>query len=218
LSRSARNRTGSNRSRPQAVKRSAGNAAAKPATPKPATPKPGTPGPGGPKGAVRPAAKSVPGTAPRSGPPRGRAAVTVPGRSTWATSAPLPALIAALLGLFLLGLIVGIGGALVHYMRVSVGGTALPTGTVLGVLAVGGVAFAGGVLLRSRLGAAIPSAGWLVAGMVLSSPKAEGDILIGGAGIDYGFLVGGVALLLAVCALPYGLLAAGPAADVEPTP
>ena len=66
------------------------------------------------------------------------------------------------------------------------------------------------MLVRSRLGAAIPSAGWLVAGLVLSSPKSEGDILIGGAGMDYGFLVGGASTLLAVCALPYALLAAEP--------
>jgi hypothetical protein len=133
------------------------------------------------------------------------------------TTAPLPVILGTCAGLLLLGLLVGVGGAFVHYMRLSVGGAKLPTGTLLGVLAAGGVAFSAGVLLRTRLGAVVPSVGWLISGMLLSSPKGEGDLLIGGAAIDYGFLVGGVALLLALCALPYGLLHAVSSAD-DPDP
>lgn len=221
MSRPPRKGSGSNKPRPQAAKRPAGQQAAKPAST--------TAGPAAAKGGAKPGAKSgaTPGATPgarSNGKPsaepsakssarpavtrptpsaRARAAITVPGRTSWATSASLPALAGVLVGLFVLGLLVGVGGALVHYMRVG----SVPTGTLLGVLAADGVAFAAGVLLRSRFGAAIPGLGWLVAGMLLSSPRGEGDLLIGGAAMDYGFLVGGVGTLLAVCALPYGLLA-----------
>ncbi len=103
-------------------------------------------------------------------------------------------------------------------MKLHAGGATLPTGTVLGVLAAGGVAFCAGVLTRSRLGAVAPAAGWLISGLMLSQPRPEGDVLIGGAGMDYGFLVGGLALLIAVVALPFGLLETDSAADSADAP
>lgn len=170
------------------------------------TPAAGTPAAG------TPPAGTPPGRSPRAS---RREAFAIPGNRTFATTASVPLLAGSLAGLFLLGFAVGLGGALMHYMRVG----GVPTGTLLGVLAAAGVAFAAGVLLRSRVGAAIPSAGWLVAGILLASPRAEGDLLIGGKAMDFGFLIGGVFTLLAVCALPYARLAAEPApADYRDPP
>ncbi|MFD6419781.1 DUF6113 family protein [Streptomyces sp. NPDC060194] len=94
--------------------------------------------------------------------------------------------------LFVLGVVVGLTGALVQ------GGWS-GGGLLLALLASAGLFVGGAHLTGTRAGAWAPAAGWLLAVIVASSPRPEGDFLFG-AGIGaYVFLLGGTAVAV-MCA------------------
>ncbi|MDT0377977.1 DUF6113 family protein [Streptomyces sp. DSM 42041] len=117
----------------------------------------------------------------------GEGALTRPGPVRWAAYALL----------FVLGALVGTAGALVQ------GGWS-PGGLLLALAGAAGAFGGGAKLTRTKVGAMVPAAGWLVAAMLLTSSRAEGDFLFGTGFSSYAYLFGGmlVALLCATISLP----------------
>ncbi|MGW2704434.1 DUF6113 family protein [Streptomyces sp. NPDC001340] len=99
---------------------------------------------------------------------------------------------AAYLGLFLLGVIVGLAGALVQAAW-------FPGGLLLALAGAGGLFLGGAYALGGRAGAVAPVAGWIVTAVLLTSTRPEGDFLFGAGVGSYLFLLGGMALAV-ICA------------------
>ncbi|MGA5320220.1 DUF6113 family protein [Streptomyces seoulensis] len=99
---------------------------------------------------------------------------------------------AALLGLALLGAVVGVAGALVQAGW-------FPLGLLLALAGAGGLFLGGGYALRGRSGAVAPVLGWVIAVILLTASRPEGDFLFGAGGGSYVFLLGGMALAV-ICA------------------
>ncbi|MFF4570599.1 DUF6113 family protein [Streptomyces sp. NPDC001410] len=99
---------------------------------------------------------------------------------------------AAYLGLFLLGAIVGLAGALVQAAW-------FPGGLLLALAGAGGLFLGGAYALGGRAGAVAPVAGWIVTVVLLTSTRREGDFLFGAGVGSYLFLLGGMALAV-ICA------------------
>ncbi|MEU9576721.1 DUF6113 family protein [Streptomyces chilikensis] len=99
---------------------------------------------------------------------------------------------AAYAGLFLLGALVGAAGALVQ-------GAFFPGGLLLALAGAAGTFLGGARLLASRAGAAVPVAGWLVAVVLLTTSRPEGDFVFGAGLRPYLFLLGGM-LVAMICA------------------
>ncbi|MYT75991.1 MULTISPECIES: DUF6113 family protein [unclassified Streptomyces] len=100
--------------------------------------------------------------------------------------------IAALVGLLVLGALVGVAGALAQ-------GGWFPGGLLLALLGAAGVFHGGARLTGGRAGAVAPAAGWLVAVMLLTTSRPEGDFLFGAGLGSYLFLLGGMAVAV-ICA------------------
>ncbi|MEU2224425.1 DUF6113 family protein [Streptomyces sp. NPDC018347] len=105
---------------------------------------------------------------------------------------PSPGRAAALVGLFLLGAVSGFAGALVQAAW-------FPGGLLLALAGAAGVFLGGTYATRSRGGAVAPAAGWIVAVILLTTTRPEGDFLFGAGGGSYLFLLGGMALAV-ICA------------------
>ncbi|GAB1337647.1 DUF6113 family protein [Streptomyces sp. E-15] len=105
---------------------------------------------------------------------------------------PSPGRAAALVGLFLLGAVTGFAGALVQAAW-------FPGGLLLALAGAAGVFLGGTYATRSRGGAVAPAAGWIVAVILLTTTRPEGDFLFGAGGGSYLFLLGGMALAV-ICA------------------
>ncbi|WP_030346166.1 DUF6113 family protein [Streptomyces sp. NRRL S-1022] len=99
---------------------------------------------------------------------------------------------AALAGLFLLGALVGLAGALVQAGW-------FPGGLLLALAGAAGLFLGGAYATRGRGGAVAPAAGWIVAVVLLTTTRPEGDFLFGAGGGSYLFLLGGMALAV-ICA------------------
>ncbi|GGW19319.1 DUF6113 family protein [Streptomyces capoamus] len=99
---------------------------------------------------------------------------------------------AALVGLFLLGALVGLAGALVQ-------GGWFPGGLLLALAGAAGLFLGGAHATAGRGGAVAPAAGWIVAVVLLTTTRPEGDFLFGAGGGSYLFLLGGMALAV-ICA------------------
>lgn len=100
--------------------------------------------------------------------------------------------IAAYLGLFLLGAVVGAAGGLVQSGW-------FPGGLLLALAGAAGL-FAGGALATGvRAGALAPAAGWMIAVILLTASRPEGDFLFGAGLGSYLFLLGGMAVAV-ICA------------------
>ncbi|BCM69266.1 MULTISPECIES: DUF6113 family protein [Streptomyces] len=99
---------------------------------------------------------------------------------------------AAYAGLFLLGALVGLAGALVQAAW-------FPGGLLLALAGAAGVFLGGAYALGGRGGAVAPAAGWIVAVILLTTTRPEGDFLFGAGGGSYLFLLGGMALAV-ICA------------------
>ncbi|MEU6671605.1 DUF6113 family protein [Streptomyces sp. NPDC046727] len=99
---------------------------------------------------------------------------------------------AAHVGLFLLGALVGLAGALVQAAW-------FPGGLLLALAGAAGVFLGGSYGTASRSGAVAPAAGWIVAVILLTTTRPEGDFLFGAGGGSYLFLLGGMALAV-ICA------------------
>ncbi|WP_445395776.1 DUF6113 family protein [Streptomyces sp. LE64] len=100
--------------------------------------------------------------------------------------------IAAYLLLFVLGLLIGGAGSLVQ-------GAWFPGGLLLALLGTGGLFLGGGRAVGTRGGAVAPAAGWLVAVILLTSSRPEGDFLYATGAGTYVYLLGGIALAV-MCA------------------
>lgn len=100
--------------------------------------------------------------------------------------------IAAYLGLFLLGALVGLAGALVQSGW-------FPGGLLLGLAGAAGLFLGGARAADSRGGAVAPAAGWIVAVILLTASRPEGDFLFGAGVGSYLFLLGGMAVAV-ICA------------------
>ncbi|MER5755634.1 DUF6113 family protein [Streptomyces sp. NPDC002088] len=98
----------------------------------------------------------------------------------------------AYLGLFLLGVLVALAGALVQAGW-------FPGGLLLALAGAAGLFLGGARATGSRGGAVAPAAGWMVTVVFLTASRPEGDFLFGAGGGSYLFLLGGMALAV-ICA------------------
>lgn len=103
--------------------------------------------------------------------------------------------------LFVLGVLVGVAGAVVQPAWFP-GGLLLALGGV-GALFYGGVRASGTVT-----GALIPAAGWLLTVVALTTSRAEGDFVFGAGVGSYLYLFGGVAIAV-MCATATRVRTAG---------
>ncbi|MET8577977.1 DUF6113 family protein [Streptomyces sp. NPDC005012] len=99
---------------------------------------------------------------------------------------------AAYAGLLLLGAVVGVAGALVQ-------GAFFPGGLLLALAGTAGTFLAGARLMTSRAGAAVPVVGWLIAVVLLTTSRPEGDFVFGAGLRPYLFLLGGMVVAM-ICA------------------
>ncbi|MEU2713660.1 DUF6113 family protein [Streptomyces sp. NPDC007205] len=99
---------------------------------------------------------------------------------------------AACTGLFLLGAVTAVAGALVQAAW-------FPGGLLLALAGAAGLFLGGAYATGSRGGAVAPVAGWIVAVILLTTSRPEGDFLFGAGGGSYLFLLGGMALAV-ICA------------------
>jgi hypothetical protein len=104
---------------------------------------------------------------------------------------PSPGRTAAYAGLFLVGALVGVAGALVQ--------AAFFPGGLLLALGAAGTFLGGARLLDSRAGAAVPVVGWLAAVVLLTSSRPEGDFVFAASLRPYLFLLGGMVVAM-ICA------------------
>lgn len=95
-------------------------------------------------------------------------------------------------GLFVLGLVVGAAGSLVQ-------GGWFPGGLLLALAGEAGLCLGGGWSTGGRGGAVAPAAGWMIAVLLLTASRPEGDFLFGAGGGSYLFLLGGMAVAV-ICA------------------
>ncbi|MEU5367257.1 DUF6113 family protein [Streptomyces sp. NPDC005925] len=112
---------------------------------------------------------------------------------------------AAYLFLFLLGGVVALAGTLVQAAW-------FPGGLLLALAAEAGLCLGAARALNSRGGAAAAAGGWMLAVVLLTAGRPEGDFLFGASGGSYLFLLGGMAVAV-ICAtlVPVRQPAAAPA-------
>ncbi|MCS0605899.1 DUF6113 family protein [Streptomyces sp. LP11] len=96
------------------------------------------------------------------------------------------------LGLLLLGAVVALAGTLVQ-------GAWFPGGLLLALAGAAGVFLGGAYATGGRGGALAPVAGWMVAVILLTLARPEGDFFFGAGGGSYLFLLGGMAVAV-ICA------------------
>ncbi|MFE9647946.1 DUF6113 family protein [Streptomyces sp. NPDC006365] len=113
--------------------------------------------------------------------------------------------IAAWLGLFVLGAVVGAAGALVQSGW-------FPGGLLLALAGAAGLFLGGARALGSRAGAVAPAAGWMVAVILLTASRPEGDFLFAAGAGSYLFLLGGMAVAVMCATLGGGRQPSGSAA------
>jgi hypothetical protein len=100
--------------------------------------------------------------------------------------------VAAYLGLFLLGAVIGFAGALVQAAW-------FPGGLLLALAGAAGLFLGGANAMGGRGGAVAPVVGWIVTVILLTTSRPEGDFLFGAGLGSYLFLLGGMALAV-ICA------------------
>ncbi|MEV0976133.1 DUF6113 family protein [Streptomyces sp. NPDC049915] len=113
-----------------------------------------------------------------------------------------PGRAAAYLGLFVLGGVVAVAGALVQAAW-------FPGGLLLALAGAAGLFLGGARAAGSRAGAVAPVAGWMVTVIFLTASRPEGDFLFGAGGGSYLFLLGGMAVAV-ICATLGGGRQPGP--------
>jgi uncharacterized protein DUF6113 len=96
-------------------------------------------------------------------------------------------------GLAVLGLLAGVAGSLVQ-------GGWFPLGLLLSLGGAAGLFWGGALLTRTRAGAAAPGGGWVLAVLLLTVSRPQGDFIFASNGGSYLFLLGGM-LLAVVCAV-----------------
>lgn len=110
------------------------------------------------------------------------------------------------LGIFVVGLLVGLIGAFVqaHRLIISVpwGLLVVPWGMVL-VIAVLVIVIRGATwLVESRWGGSLLLAGWIAATVVMAGESPSGDVALSGGGRQWVYLLGGVILGAAAATFP----------------
>ncbi|MFD8422090.1 DUF6113 family protein [Streptomyces sp. NPDC059466] len=105
---------------------------------------------------------------------------------------PSPGRAAVYTGLFVLGAVVGTAGTLVQSGW-------FPGGLLLALVGAAGLFLGGARATGSRAGAIAPAAGWMVAVVLLTATRPEGDFLFGAGLGSYLFLLGGMAVAV-ICA------------------
>ncbi|MCX5560512.1 DUF6113 family protein [Streptomyces sp. NBC_00038] len=105
--------------------------------------------------------------------------------------------IAAYLGLFVLGAVTGAAGALIQPAW-------FPGGLLLALVGAAGLFLGGAQAVGTRGGAVAPAAGWMVAVVLLTASRPEGDFLFGAGFGSYLFLLGGMALAVMCATLGRG--------------
>ncbi|HEX6888823.1 MAG TPA: DUF6113 family protein [Candidatus Nanopelagicales bacterium] len=102
----------------------------------------------------------------------------------------------------LLGLVLGVLGALVQWWSPALGSVGLPVGAVLVVVVVALVARACAWWQGSRLGAVAVSVGWLVSTLVMATTSRSGDLVLSSGVQQEAYLIGGAMVLAACCGFP----------------
>ncbi|OIJ98178.1 DUF6113 family protein [Streptomyces monashensis] len=100
--------------------------------------------------------------------------------------------VAAYVGLFLLGAVVGLAGTLVQAGW-------FPGGLLLALVGAAGLFLGGAYATGGRGGAVAPVAGWIIAVILLTTSRPEGDFLFSAGGSSYLFLLGGMVVAV-ICA------------------
>ncbi|MFE2516890.1 DUF6113 family protein [Streptomyces mirabilis] len=127
--------------------------------------------------------------------------MSMSGQRGSALAQPLPrpsaGRIVAHLGLFLLGAVVGAAGTLVQAAW-------FPGGLLLALAGAAGLFLGGSRATGSRAGAVAPAAGWMIAVVLLTSTRPEGDFFFGAGFGSYLFLLGGMAVAVMCATLRLG--------------
>ncbi|MFD5427750.1 DUF6113 family protein [Streptomyces sp. NPDC127084] len=111
---------------------------------------------------------------------------------SWPGQSLKPGRIAGYVVLLVLGFVVGAAGSLVQAAW-------FPAGLLLALAGSAGLFYGGVRAVATQFGALVPAAGWIVAVLLLSAGRPEGDgLFVGGLG-EMLFLLGGVALAV-ICA------------------
>ncbi|CAB4925638.1 unannotated protein [freshwater metagenome] len=109
---------------------------------------------------------------------------------------------AAVVGLLLGGLVLGLFSAVVLPAREEVHGVMIPWGAVLVLVGVGVCARAGAWLTATRRGAALVGCGWLVGALAIATVAPGGDVVLPDTMRTSIFLVGGALLAIIATAWP----------------
>ncbi|MFJ8359108.1 DUF6113 family protein [Streptomyces sp. NPDC093984] len=127
--------------------------------------------------------------------------MTTPSKQSSALAQPLTlpsaGRMAAYLGLLVLGAVVGVAGGLVQ-------GAWFPGGLLLSLAGAAGAFLGGAQVTGARAGALAPAAGWMVAVLLLTASRPEGDFLFGAGIGSYLFLLGGMAVAVMCATLARG--------------
>ncbi|GGW88416.1 DUF6113 family protein [Streptomyces lomondensis] len=99
---------------------------------------------------------------------------------------------AACFAFFLLGAVVGAAGALVQPGW-------FPGGLILALAGEAGLVLGAARVTRGRAGAVAAAAGWMLAVILLTASRPEGDFLFAAGGGSYVFLLGGIGVAV-MCA------------------
>ncbi|WP_128379607.1 DUF6113 family protein [Streptomyces cavernae] len=111
--------------------------------------------------------------------------------------------VVAYVGLFLLGAVVGAAGALIQPGW-------FPGGLLLALLGAAGLFLGGARAMNARAGALAPAAGWMIAVILLTTSRPEGDFLFGAGLGSYLFLLGGMGVAVICATLGRGRQPSGP--------
>ncbi len=104
--------------------------------------------------------------------------------------------------LLVLGLFLGFVGAVLQTHTTAIGSVTVPSGGIVGVVAIVLVARAGAWWVGSRWGAIAVSLGWLTATLIMGSETAAGDLILSSGTRQMAYLIGGSMLLATACGFP----------------
>jgi hypothetical protein len=113
---------------------------------------------------------------------------------------PLP-LLGAVVLLFVLGLVLGIFGALLIPAGPRIGSVLLSVGVAVALIGNLVSGLLGIEMTGNRLGAIVPGIGWVVAVLPLGAKRPEGDLIVTGDTKGYAFLLVGILTAAGVVAL-----------------
>lgn len=111
-----------------------------------------------------------------------------------------------LVGVFLVGILVGLIGAFVQADRLILsmpwGLLVVPWGMVLVIIVLVSVIRGATWLVESRWGGSLLLAGWIVSTIVMAAESPSGDVALSGGGRQWVYLLGGVILGAAAATFP----------------